>query len=146
MIDLVVPSIAGMVAGATIAGIGMVYSAAVGRGFWALPNNIAGIVLGPDAGNTRKFGLITLVGVGFHMVLSAIYGILTLVLANDFHTGLILTGLAVGMAVWGVNHYVLGAILPGARNHQQYNPLWMAFGLHALYGGITGAIIAQLIG
>lgn len=145
-IQFIDPAIAGAVGGAAIAGIGMVYQAARGNGFWSLPNSIGGIVLGPEAGATRPFGVPTLTGVGFHMVLSAIYGILAVWLAPKLGIGLIATGALVGLVVWGVNHAVIGSVLPGARYHRGVNPLWMAFLLHALYGAITGAVAQILLG
>jgi len=78
MMQLILSALAGAIGGASIAGLGMIYSAAVGGGLWSLPNSI-------------------------------------------------------------------GALLPGAKKHAKYNPLWLAISLHALYGAITGAVAAALI-
>ena len=51
------PALAGVAGGLTIAAVGMVYRAAIGKGFWSLPNGIGGIALGPQAGATLNFGL-----------------------------------------------------------------------------------------
>lgn len=143
---IVYSAIAGMIAGALIAGIGMVYSAATGRGFWSLPNNIGGIVLGPEAGAGRGFGVPTLTGVMFHMVLSAIYGIATYYIAKATGLGYVTVGFAIGMAVWIGNHYGVGAFHAGAREHARYNPLWLAFALHAIWGVVTGMLIDRFPG
>ncbi len=143
---ITIPAIAGMIGGAAIAGAGMVYQAATGNGFWSLPNSIAGIVMGPEAGARRPFGVATLVGVGFHMLLSALYGIVAAWLAPVIGLGLVVTGVLVGLAVWIINHYGIGAFLAGARYHRGVNPLWLAFLLHAGFGAITGYVAQALIG
>jgi hypothetical protein len=142
---LALPALAGAVGGASIAAIGMVYGAATGGGFWSLPNSIGGIVLGPDVGDTRSLGLVTLVGICFHMVLSALYGILTVFLAQSLNAGFVSTGIFVGIFVWLFNHFLVGSVLPGAKKHARFNPLWLAFGLHVLYGAITGGVATALI-
>ena len=139
------PALAGAIGGAAIAAIGMVYSAATGRGLWSLPNSIGGIVLGPDVGDTRSLGLVTFLGICFHMVLSALYGILIVLLARGFGTGFIGTGIVVGIFVWLFNHFLAASVLPGAKKHAGFNPLWLAFGLHALFGAITGGVAEALI-
>jgi len=140
------PAVAGIVGGMTIAAIGMVYRAAIGKGFWSLPNGIGGIALGTQEGASLAFGPPTVVGVALHMVLSAIYGVLIVALAPALGFGLIGTGVLVGIAVWLFNYYGVGALHAGSRQLAQLNPLWMAFFLHALFGGVTGAVAGWLIG
>ena len=140
------PAIAGVAGGMTIAGVGMVYRAAIGKGFWSLPNSIGGIALGPEAGSTRSFGLATLTGVTLHMVLSAIYGIAIVALAPIIGLGFVVTGFLVGVAVWLVNYYVVGAVHPGSKQLAELNPVWMAFFLHALYGVVAGVVVQMMIG
>jgi hypothetical protein len=137
---------AGIIGGIAIAGVGMIYSAATGGGLWTLPNSIGGIVLGPKAGGTRSFGKATFVGVGFHMALSAIYGIATAYIVHRFNTGYVVTGIAVGVFFWLFNHFLIGRVQSGARQHARFNPIWVAFALHALYGAVTGVVAAALIG
>lgn len=143
--QLILSALAGAIGGAAIAGLGMIYSAAVGGGLWSLPNSIGGIVLGPEAGDTRSLGLVTLVGIVFHMALSALYGVAIVYLAQHDSLGYIITGIAVGILIWLSNHLVVGAVLPGAKKHAKFNPLWLAISLHALYGAITGSVAAALI-
>jgi hypothetical protein len=143
--DFLLSALAGVVGGVAIAGVGMVYSAATGGGLWTLPNSIGGIVMGAEAGMTRSFGMVTLVGVGFHMVLSATYGIATVYLARQFSIGFVYAGIAVGIFFWLLNHFLIGSATAGTRKHVQFNPVWLAFGLHALYGAVTGLAAISLI-
>lgn len=140
------PAIAGVAGGLTIAAVGMVYRAAIGGGFWSLPNGIGGIALGPDAGATRAFGLPTLTGVGLHMVLSAIYGIAIAALAPVLGLSLVVTGFLIGVLVWLFNYYVVGRFHAGSAYLAKLNPVWMAFFLHALYGMVTGLVAGALLG
>ncbi len=132
---------AGIIGGITIAAVGMVYRAAIGGGFWSLPNGIGGIALGPQAGTSRAFGATTVTGVGLHMVLSAVYGVAILLLAQTFGIGLVGTGLLVGTAVWLFNYYAVGAVHPGSKQLAQLNPVGVAFFLHALFGVVAGALL-----
>lgn len=143
-VQLIAPAVAGIIGGMTIAAVGMVYRAAIGQGFRTLPNGIGGIVLGADAGDTRAFGVATLTGVGLHMVLSAVYGVLTVALAPLTGIGYVATGIIVGTVVWIFNYYVVGRVHAGSHKLANLNPVWMAFFLHALYGGVAG-YAAQLI-
>jgi len=137
-------AIAGAIGGAAIAGMGMAWRAAAGRGLWTLPNSIGGILLGVEAAASNQFGLTTVTGVALHMVLSAIYGIATLVLAPMLGTSYVATGVLVGLIVWVVNHYGVGAVHAPSHRHAGLNPLWLAAFLHIAYGAITGLVIAQL--
>ncbi|MBV8971072.1 MAG: hypothetical protein JO290_02145 [Sphingomonadaceae bacterium] len=140
-----VPALAGVAGGLTIAAVGMVYRAAIGRGFWSLPNGIGGIALGPEAGATLGLGLPTVTGVGLHMVLSAIYGVVIVALAPSLRIGVVPTGFLVGVAVWLFNYYVVGRVHAGSKHLAELNPLWMAFLLHALFGVVTGLVAQALL-
>ncbi len=143
-IQLIGPAIAGILGGMTIAAVGMTYRLAVGQGFWTLPNGIGGIVLGPEAGDIRSFGAATLTGVALHMVLSATYGVLTVAIAPVVGISYVLMGILVGIAMWIFNYYGVGRVHAGSHKLAELNPVWMAFLLHALYGGVAG-LAAQLI-
>lgn len=143
---ITLPALAGVAGGVTIAGIGMVYRAATGQGFWSLPNSIGGIALGAPAAATRAFGLVTLTGVALHMVLSAVYGIAIVGLEPVLGIGFVATGIVVGMLVWVVNHYGVGAVHAGSKAHAGLNPIWLAFSLHALYGMVAGLVVQTMIG
>jgi hypothetical protein len=144
--EFFVSALAGIVGGVVIAGVGMLYSAITGGGFWSLPNSIGGIVMGAEAGSTRSFSAVTFVGIGFHMVLSAVYGIATVYLARRLDVGFVFAGIAVGLFFWLFNHFLLGSASEGARKHVQFNPVWLAFLLHVLYGAVTGLVAVAVIG
>jgi hypothetical protein len=144
--EFFVSAFAGIVGGVTIAGVGMLYSAITGGGFWSLPNSIGGIVMGAEAGSTRSFSVVTLVGIVFHMVLSAVYGIATVYLARRLDVGFVFTGIAVGLFFWLFNHFLLGSASEGARKHVEFNPVWLAFLLHVMYGAVTGLVAVAVIG
>ena len=132
--------IGGIVGGLAIAALGMAYGAASGRGLWTLPNRISGIILGPRGADDRLFGLATLVGVALHIVLSAAFGVVIVLLAQDFTHAYLATGLVVGAALWLINYVGIGAIHPGAREVAKLNPVPIALGLHLLFGLIAGAV------
>ena len=144
MDHLTLAAIAGAVGGGAIAGVGMAWRGATGLGFWTLPNSIGGIVLGVERAKSNDFNLTTLTGVGFHMMLSALYGVATLLLAPQLGLGFVTTGVLVGLGIWIVNHYGIGAVHAAAHRHAGLNPLWLAFLLHALFGAITGLVIQTL--
>ncbi len=62
------PALAGIAGGVVIAAVGMAYRAAIGKGFWSLPNGIGGIALGAEQGATLGFGVPTVTGVALHMI------------------------------------------------------------------------------
>ncbi|MER9757133.1 hypothetical protein NKJ46_27555 [Mesorhizobium sp. M0166] len=159
-------ALAGIVGGVAVAGVGMIYSAVTGGGFWSLPNRIGGILAGAEAGNTRSFGMVTLVGVYFHMLLSAICGIAIVYFAHQLNIGFVFAGIAVGIFFWLFNHFLIGSASEGARKHVQFNPVWLVievlvtpairlrialgvldvtFLLHVLYGAVTGLVAIALI-
>lgn len=138
-------AIAGIIGGLTIAAVGMVYGAASGRGFWSLPNGIGGIVLGSERGDTRSFGLPTLTGVGLHMVLSALYGVIIVFLGQTITGEYLLTGVVFAIAVWLFNYYAVGAVHAGSKKLAGLNPVPVALFLHALFGAVTG-IVAPMLG
>ncbi len=136
--------LAGVVGGMAIAAVGMLLCAVRGTGFWALPNAIGGIALGAEAGATRDLGLVTLVGVLLHMVLSAGFGVVTLVAIRRITSEYIATSIAAGLGLWVVNYYAIGAVMPGAHALAELNPIWMGGALHVLFGAVTGVVARTL--
>jgi hypothetical protein len=137
-------AIAGIVGGLVIAGVGMSLSAVRGAGFWSLPNGIAGIVAGPAAGATRDFGVVTIEGVVLHMVLSAVFGAVTLLAIQRITREYVLTGIGLGLALWIFNYYLVGLVVPGAHALAELNPVWIGGGLHFLFGAVTGLTAQKL--
>jgi hypothetical protein len=132
--------VAGIAGGLGIAAVGMVLSAVRGTGFWSLPNAIGGIALGPTAGATTDFGLITLVGVMLHMALSAGYGVFTVAVSRKVTREYVATAIVFGLGLWIANYYLIAAVIPGAAAMAALNPVWMAAGLHVLFGVVTGTV------
>jgi hypothetical protein len=89
--------------------------------------------------------MVTLVGVYFHMLLSAICGIAIVYFAHQLNIGFVFAGIAVGIFFWLFNHFLIGSASEGARKHVQFNPVWLAFLLHVLYGAVTGLVAIALI-
>ena len=136
--------IAGIAGGLVIAAAGMILDAALGVGFWALPNAIGGIALGSAAGASSALGLVTLAGVVLHMMLSAGFGVTTLLATRKITREHVATGVAVGLGLWLVNYYVLGQLSAGAHAVATLNPIWMGGALHALFGAVTGLTTRSL--
>ncbi|MCV7093251.1 hypothetical protein [Mycobacterium interjectum] len=82
----------------------------------------------------------TLVGVALHVVLSAAFGIVIVLLAQDFTHAYLATGLVVGAGLWLINYVGIGSIHPAAREVAKLNPVPIALGLHLLFGLIAGAV------
>ncbi len=137
-------AIAGIAGGLVIAAVGMVLDAALGIGFWALPNAIGGIVLGPITGASPGLGLVTLVGVVLHMMLSVGFGVATLFAIRKVTREHIATAVALGLGLWLFNYYVLGRVSAGAHAVATLNPIWMGGALHALFGTVTGLVTRKL--
>lgn len=142
---LIAGCIGGMVGGMAIAALGMSYGAATSRGLWALPNRIGGLLLGPRPVGQEVFGTSTVMGVLLHLLLSAAYGIAIVLIARNLTHNYAVTGLAVGVAIWIVNYYGVGAIHAASRQIAQLNPAPVALALHALYGIIAGLLGQALI-
>lgn len=135
----------GIVGGLAIAAVGMIYGALSGRGFWALPNVIGGILLGPAHAATRSLGVPTVIGVVLHAILSAIYGVVIVLIGQHVTHALVLTGVGVGIIVWIVNYYGVGSIHAGSRQVAMLNPVPVALVLHALFGLIASLVAAALL-
>ncbi|MCV7395042.1 hypothetical protein [Mycobacterium paraseoulense] len=145
MSGYVAGAIGGIVGGLAIAALGMAYGAVSGRGVWTLPNRISGIILGPRGAADRLFGLATLVGVALHILLSAVFGVVIVLIAQDFTHAYLASGLVVGVALWLINYVGIGAIHPGAREVAKLNPVPIALGLHLLFGLIAGTVAVLVI-
>lgn len=133
-------AIGGIVGGLAIAALGMVYGAASGRGLWTLPNSIGGLILGPRREDARSFGVATLVGAALHVVLSGVFGIVIVLVAQNFTHAYIATGLVAGAALWLINYVGIGAIHPASADVARLNPAPIAVGLHLLFGLITSVV------
>ncbi|BBX20803.1 hypothetical protein MTER_02140 [Mycolicibacter terrae] len=144
MNGIVAGAIGGIVGGLAIAALGMTYGAVSNRGFWALPNAIGGIILGPSRHEARSFGVATVVGISLHVILSAVFGIVIVVVVHEFTHAYIATGVVGGLALWLVNYVGIGTIHRGSRDVAELNPVPVALGLHVLFGLIAGLVAASI--
>lgn len=133
-------AIGGIVGGLAIAALGMVYGAVSGRGFWTLPNAIGGMILGPRGEDARSFGVATLIGGVLHVVLSAVFGSIIAIVAQNLTHAYIATGLILGAALWAVNYVGIAAVHPASREVAKVNPVPIALGLHLLFGLISAVV------
>ncbi|OBG74135.1 hypothetical protein [Mycobacterium sp. E3305] len=86
----------------------------------------------------------TLVGGALHVTLSAVFGVVIVLVSQDFTHAYLSTGLVAGVALWLINYVGVGAIDSGARGVARVNPVPIALGLHLLFGLIT-SVVAVLI-
>ncbi len=110
-----------------------------------MPNAIGGVALGPEAGATRALGVTTLTGVTLHVILSAIYGIATVLIARQLGSNYIVVGVVLGIALWAVNYVGIASVHAGSRGLAKLNPVGMAVGLHVIFGAVTGLAAASLV-
>ena len=113
--------------------------------FGLCPTVSAAFLAGAEAGNTRSFGMVTILGVYFHMLLSAICGIAIVYFAHQLNIGFVFAGIAVSIFFWRFDYFLIGTASEGAGKHVQFNPVWFAFLLHVLYGAVTGLVAIALI-
>jgi len=104
-------AVVGMAAGAIMAMFAMVYTTITGFGFWALGSGISEAFMSVSAAESA--GGIT-IGLGVHMMLSAMLGVFAAYLASDLlkdrveaGLNLVWVRLGIGAVVFAFNWYVL---------------------------------------
>ncbi|TAM57665.1 hypothetical protein EPN52_12485 [bacterium] len=131
-------ALAGVVAGLLMAMIGMIATATMGMGALAMPDMIGGLILGPGVSMSGG-ALAALTGLMLHMLLSGLFGVIyTMTISRWIVRAPVLTGLLYGLALWGVNFYVIGSILPNASGLVQHDPVFLAVLTHLAYGAVLG--------
>ncbi len=130
-------ALAGLVAGLVMAMIAMIATLTMGMGAMAMPDMIGGLILGPGVSMTGG-ALVTFVGLLLHMMLSALFGVLYAVIVKHVTHEFLFTAIAYGLALWIVNFYVVGNILPNAGAFAQHDPLFLAVLTHLAYGVTLG--------
>lgn len=130
--------LAGLIGGIVMAMVTMVITQMLGMGMFAMPNMIAGLILGQSAmaGGLMVF----LVGMMIHMMLSAMFGLIYAIVANRISHEFIWTGLIWGLILWPVNFYVIGSVWPPAHMMAQNEPTWLAIVSHGIFGLVTGLL------
>lgn len=122
----------GIVAGVVFAMMSMVYGAVAGPGLWAPPRMIATMV-GFEMG--ASFAAVpVMLGLGIHMMLSALYGAAFAVVAGGLErTALLVGGLAFGIVLYVVNFHVMTQLEPFAA-FRMMTGNWFEIAVHGVYG------------
>ncbi|GAC1458124.1 MAG: hypothetical protein PVSMB1_07970 [Gemmatimonadaceae bacterium] len=136
-------AIAGVIGGIVMAMVAMMVTATLGMGLWAMPAMIAGLILGPQAAMSGGLGVIG-TGLALHMMLSAIFGVVLGIVVNKATHEFVFTGAAVGLALWIVNFYLVGALWQPATLMAQHEPAWLAAMTHLVFGLATGYTARRL--
>lgn len=129
--------IAGLCGGVAMGLAMMALSRAVGQSPWHMAKRLAGVVLGPQA---KDGGLqVVAFGLAMHIALSAGFGALFAVVADDLTHEFWMTGVAYALTLWVINFW--GAqITPGGREMSGAAWAWLSPLAHIVYGGVMAAV------
>ncbi len=142
-LDYVHGAIAGLIGGITMAMVTMMLTGMMGMGIWAMPKMIGGLALGPQAVMTGGVAVIV-AGLMIHMMLSVMFGLVYAMIVNVVTRELWLTGLTLGIALWLVNFYAVGAVWPAAAMMQK-EPLALAALSHLVFGTVTALVASRFV-
>jgi hypothetical protein len=137
MPDLATAATAGLVGGAVLMVLELLWSTTVsGSSPWHVSHQIAAIVMGPDALQSRSFdlGVVTFALVT-HYVLGVVFGIALATIIAGFHyeanPGVLqLIGVLFGSALYLFNFYVMAAFFPWIADLRG----WATFIGHLVFG------------
>lgn len=128
--------VAGLCGGVAMAVAMALLSTAVGEGPWQLPRRLAGIVLGPERSSQLPA---ILLGYAVHFALSAGFGALFAIVADNLTHEFWMTSLAYGLTLWLINYWG-SAITPGGRETMELKTAWLSPIAHIAYGAGMAAI------
>ncbi len=129
--------VAGVVAGLVFAVLSMAYGAVVGPNVWA-PLRMMATILGFEMAPTFAAAPV-LVGVGLHMMLSAVYGAVFAVIVGTAGRAVVLAaGAAFGLALYVVNFHVFAQLKQFAV-FQMMAGNWFEIAVHVLFGVLLAA-------
>ncbi|MBT3247697.1 MAG: hypothetical protein HN567_04665 [Actinobacteria bacterium] len=135
-------ALAGMIGGAMMAMFSMVAMAADGEGFWAPVNLIAHTIWdGAPLNGDFDFGALAL-GMGVHMMLSMMIGVMALGVAQQFATTstvALAIGMAVALGAW-VGQEVIWPEIDQVAADGYTN--WVLLVGHVIFGMVLGAAAA----
>lgn len=129
--------IAGLCGGIAMALAMMALGTAVKQSPWHMAKRLASIVLGPSAkdGGPPVIAL----GLAMHIVLSAAFGLVFAIVADQLTHEFWMTGVAYALTLWVINFW--GAqITPGGRQMSEAAWAWLSPLAHIVYGGVMAAI------
>jgi hypothetical protein len=135
-VSVVEGMLAGIAGGAAMAIVAMLISWAAGAGLWSTLNDIAAIALG-SAAAAKGGSSVTLTGLVVLVGSSATFGALLARLCNHVTHELTWTGVALGLGLWILDHYLLPAAVPCTRPFADSQPAWLASALHAVFGFVV---------
>lgn len=135
----------GALAGLVMAASGMLYTLILGTGLFAVPSGIAAAFIDADLSLTAG-GI--LLGVGIHLALSFVIGVVFAIIVQSFlktavadGLSLVWPGLAMGALVWALNWFVL---LPATYpEFLAVMPVLPALLVHLLFG-LTLALYSRV--
>ncbi|MBX6765074.1 MAG: hypothetical protein K6T51_02695 [Rubrobacteraceae bacterium] len=154
MRELAAGILRGALAGAVFLAFEVVVSGLAGAGYtWPL-RLVAGILLGWGALPPRpefSIGVVIFVALVVHFALSSAFGALFSALFHNFGGRMgaswgrnaVLSGLAFGFLLWGVDVYVLAVFFDAFPWFEQANPPVAAIGHVFFYGGVLGLLVAR---
>ena len=129
----------GILAGLAMAIVAMMTTAILGMGLWAMPSMIAGLILGPSAAMSAGVGVI-LIGLMLHMLFSMMFGVIYAAAVNLGTHEYLITGAALGIALWFVNFHLMGRFIPAAQFMAAHEPNWLAIMTHLIFGLALGVL------
>jgi hypothetical protein len=130
-------ALSGVAAGLVFAVLSMIYAAVVGPGLWAPPRMIATIVGFAMAPAFAPAAVA--VGLGLHMILSALYGAVFAVAIGSATRAVVLAaGLLFGLALYVVNFHGFAQIDQFAAFRMMAGN-WFEIAVHAVFGVLLAA-------
>jgi len=145
--------VGGIVAGIVFAMAEMVMAVLLGGSFWAPLQMIGAIVLGPAVlPPAVPTAFVVIVGVIFHMMMSAIFGVIFVYLLAftqqlTASTGLLLLyGSLFGFALWIVNFLIISQYIAFPWFFRGANQFWLGFVAHTFFfGTVLGGYVAAVL-
>ncbi len=130
-------ALSGVAAGVVFMVLSMIYAAVVGPALWAPPRMIATIV---GFAMAPAFGAAAVaVGLGLHMMLSALYGAVFAVAMGSARRAVVLAaGLVFGLALYVVNFHGFAQIDQFAAFRMMAGN-WFEIAVHAVFGVLLAA-------
>ena len=127
---------AGLVAGALLMVLELMWSASVNGSPWAISHQVAAIVMGPETLQSSGFSLgIVAVALATHYVLGVVFGVLLAVIIAGFHyehdaVVLQIIGVVFGAALYLLNFHAMATFFPWMAELRG----WATFIAHLVFG------------
>jgi hypothetical protein len=137
--------LAGLGGGIVMAMVGMMVTAMMGLGLFAMPQSMGEIIVGPDTAEVGA-GKVVMIGMMLHMMMSIVFGLVYGVIYNFWTHEIWATGIIYGLVLWIVNFYIVGAMLPAAKAMARKTPVMLGAMTHAAFGATAAAIVWAFAG